>query len=62
MSAYISYEKRQIIIPGLKIQHWEFPGGSVVKTLGFHCRSMGLIPGGGTEIPQPAWPGQKQSN
>ena len=43
MSAYISYEKRQIIIPGLKIQHWEFPGGSVVKTLGFHCRSMGLI-------------------
>ena len=29
----------------------EFPGGPVVRTQGFHCRSLGSIPGQGTKIP-----------
>ena len=29
----------------------EFPGGLVIRTLGFHCRGRGSIPGLGTEIP-----------
>ena len=33
----------------------DFPGGSVVKTLSFHCRGIGLISSWGTKIP-PAVP------
>ena len=29
----------------------DFPGGPVVKTLGFQCRGQGSIPGPGTKIP-----------
>jgi len=29
---------------------WDFPGGPVVRTLLFHCRSHSLIPGWGTTI------------
>ena len=29
---------------------WDFPGGPVVKTLRFHCKRMGLIPGQGTKM------------
>ena len=29
----------------LKKNHWEFPGGSMVRTSCFHCRSTGLMPG-----------------
>ena len=36
----------------------EFPGGLVVRILGFHCHGPGSIPGQGTEIPQ-AGHGQK---
>ena len=36
----------------LKEQTREFPGGPVVRTLPFHCRGTGLIPGRGTKIPQ----------
>ena len=32
----------------------EFPGGLVVRILGFHYRGLGSIPGRGTEIPQAA--------
>ena len=31
--------------------NWEFPGGLVVRILGFHCHGPGSIPGQGTEIP-----------
>ena len=31
---------------------WEFPGGPVVRTQRFHCRSPGSIAGQGNEIPQ----------
>ena len=37
----------------------EFPGGLVVRILGFHCHGLGSIPSQGTEIPQAAWHGQK---
>lgn len=30
----------------------EFPGGLVVRILGFHCHSLGSILGQRTEIPQ----------
>ena len=35
-------------------EKWEgaFPGGSVVKNLPSNARDEGLIPGGGTKIPQ----------
>ena len=39
---------------------WEFPDGLVVRILGFHCRSLGSIPGWGTEIPQASWWGKKK--
>ena len=29
---------------------WEFPGGTVVRILGFHCRGLDSIPGWGIEI------------
>ena len=39
---------------------WEFPGGLVVKIPGFHCHSLGSVPGRGTEILQAARCGQKK--
>jgi len=30
----------------------EYPGGQVVRILGFHCHGPGSIPGWGTEILQ----------
>ena len=36
---------------------WEFPGGPVVRMLGFCCHGQGSIPSQGTEIPQSAWHG-----
>ena len=46
----------------MKTRNWDFPGGPVVKTLHFHCRGQGSIPGWGTKIPHDtvAWPKQKQ--
>ena len=44
----------------LKIAFGEFPGGLVVRILGFHCHGLGSIPGQGTEIPQATWCGQKK--
>ena len=38
----------------------EFPGGPVVMTRCFHCRGLGLIPGGETKIPQAVQWGQKK--
>ena len=36
----------------LKGDTWEFPGGLLVRILGFHYRGWGSIPGQGTEILQ----------
>ena len=38
----------------------DFPGGPVVKTLHFHCRGKGSIPGWGTKIPHATPHGQKK--
>ena len=35
------------------------PGSPMIKTLHFHCRGMGSIPGGGTKIPHAMKHGQK---
>ena len=42
------------------VQCWEFPGGPVVRTGGFHCWDLdsGSIPGGGTKLPQVTWHSQ----
>ena len=40
----------------------DFPGGLVVETSGFQCRSMGSIPDGGTKIPHVAWKNQKKKS
>ena len=37
----------------------DFCGGPVVRTLCFHCRGMGSIPGWGTKILHVMWHGQK---
>ena len=29
---------------------WDFPGGLVIRILGFHCLGPGSVPGQGTEI------------
>ena len=39
---------------------WEFPGGLVVRILGFHCLGPGFIPGQGNEILQAMWHNQKK--
>ena len=39
---------------------WEFPGGLVVKILGFHCHGPGTMPGQETEILQAVWHRQKK--
>ena len=38
---------------GFKIEQGEFPSSSVFKTLCFHCRGMGSIPGRGIKIHVP---------
>ena len=38
----------------------EFPGGLVVRILGFHCCGLGSIPSWETEIPQAMQLGQKK--
>jgi len=39
---------------------WEFPGGPVVRILGFYCHGLSLIPRQGTEILQASWCSQKK--
>ena len=39
-----------------RIQAWEFPGGLVVRILGFHCYGPGSIPGWGTDIQRATQP------
>ena len=39
----------------------DFPG-PVLKIPSFHCRGMGFTAGGGTQIPQIVWHGQKNKN
>ena len=43
--------------PGLM----EFPGGLVVRILGFHCHIPGSIPAEGIKIPQAEWYSQKRA-
>ena len=44
----------------VKIQKsWEFPGGPVVRTQGFHGQGPGSIPCQGTKILEALWHGQK---
>ena len=31
---------------------WKLPGSPMVRTLHFHCKGVGSIPGQGTKIPQ----------
>ena len=46
---------------GLKRQGFqEFPGGLVVRILGFHCCGLGSIPGWVTEIPQASGEAKKK--
>ena len=44
----------------LKICRREFPGGLVVRILGFHCHGLGSIPSQRTEILQAMRRGQKK--
>ena len=44
------------------IKNREFPGGLVLRILGFHCHGLGSIPGWGTEILQAVWCGQKKKD
>ena len=37
----------------------EFPGGLLVRVLGFHCCGPGSILGEGSETPQVMWRSQK---
>ena len=47
----------------VKIQKsWEFPGGPVVRTQGFHGQGPGSIPCQGTKILEALWHGQKTKN
>ena len=46
----------------INIELGEFPGGPVVRTQRFHCRSPGSIPGQGTKTLQAVQRGQKQTN
>lgn len=39
---------------------WEFPGGPVVRILGFYCHGLCLIPGQGTETLQASRCSQKK--
>ena len=40
----------------------EFPGGLMVRIMGFHCCSLGYIPSQGTEIPQLHDTAEKKKN
>ena len=45
------YALHTINFAGLtKVHFWEFPGGLVVRILGFHSHGPGSVPGWGTEI------------
>ena len=60
LTCYIIKCKVCLIKADLINKNREFPGGLVVKILGFHCRGPSSIPGRGTEILQAAWRGKKQ--
>ena len=42
------------------IENSDFPGSAEVKTLCFHCRGAGLIPGQGTKVSHAAWCSQEK--
>ena len=43
-------------IVNLKVEPWDFPGGSMGKTSPFNAGGAGSIPGQGTKIPHASWP------
>ena len=45
-----------------QLKEGDFPGGPVVKTLGFHCRGISSIPGRGTKTPHAVWPKKKKKD
>ena len=60
VSAWVGFERDQDHMPNWKGEgqidpNWDFPGGPVVKTLHFHCRGTGFLPGRGTKIPYSVW-------
>ena len=57
----LSEPSRNLVAHKLKKSHWwKFPGGPVVRILGFHCCGPGSAPGPGTEIWQALWCEQKR--
>ena len=44
----INSHKHEVLIKNR--QHWEFPGGLVVRIPGFHCHGPGSVPGWATLI------------
>ena len=56
-----NYDNGQLAQENLTINicFWEFPGGLMVRILGFPCQGPDSAPGRGTDIPQTAWHGQK---
>ena len=56
-----AYKKYSVLTSNQETANWnyserDFPGGLVVRTLRFHCRATGSIPGGRTEILQVVQP------
>ena len=59
--AFLWEERADIILKIVqKWPLWEFPGGLVVRILGFHCCDPGSVPGWGTEIWQAVWHSHKK--
>ena len=46
----------------LKVEPWDFPGGSMGKTSPFNAGGASVIPGQGTKIPHASWPKAKTEN
>ena len=49
-------KKNYNISSNLKMHHWEFYGGPVVKTLPYNGEGAGSIPGQAAKIPHALWP------
>ena len=60
MTSHFSLAAFKILSLAFNSLTGDFPGGPVVKTLRFHCRGVGAIPGQGTKIPHAARHSQKK--
>ena len=52
----MGFKKNYNISSNLKMHHWEFCGGPVVKTLPYNGEGAGSIPGQAAKIPHALWP------